>query len=107
MPFEMDGEKCVLLRIFSRSGGKPPGIVAAQPGVQFSEQLLVGSAFAALRGGHQRAPFVGPSSPIFRPRCSIVPMAGIVSPDRTVCSEFRHCRALMVRTKILGRALRS
>lgn len=71
MPFGMDREKCVLPRIFGRRMGKPPPIVAAQPDVYFSEQLLVGLTFASLRRGHEAAPSLATLVPILASdRCS-------------------------------------
>lgn len=66
----VDGEKCLLLRIFDCRLWKPSRIITPQPSVQFAKQLLIGLVFAALRGDHETAPFLRASSPNRESQCS-------------------------------------
>ena len=73
----MDGKKRVLPRIFGGGARKPARIEAAQPCVQFPEQLLIGPAVASLRGGHEAAPSPGTNLPILGPDCLPLTNCGI------------------------------
>src|SRR5438876_123226 len=69
--FGVNRKKGILPRIFGRGARKSTRIVAAQPCVQFSQQLLVRLIIASLCRGHQATPSLGAPVPTLGPEfCS-------------------------------------
>src|SRR5215470_5705370 len=65
--FGMNREKRLLPGVFGCGARKPARVEAAQPCVQFPEQLFVSPPVAGLRGGHETAPSLGTHLPILGP----------------------------------------